>query len=135
MSGNENYQFNENSAAAIGILKYDKNMDVSVCSTQPAHFDHNFRLLWLNGGLKKCKKSSWELDFNKHRKLRKSYNSKEMLKADYQSPIKVNGAVIPPNLKHRMLDRFLNLKLGFKKAPSMGCNGYVWCAFLDMILV
>lgn len=128
LSGNENYQFNENTAAAIGILKYDKNKAPSVCSTQPAHFDHNSRLLWLNGGLRKCKIPSWDLDFNKHRRIRNLYNSKELLKANYQSPIEVNGAVIPPNMIPNKFERFLNLGHGFKKIPSMGCNGYVWCA-------
>lgn len=133
ISGNERYQFNKDSAAAIGMIKEEQEGKTkSICSTQPAHFDKDKKLLWLNGGLKNCKKkASWKKDFNNHKHLRKTFKSMENLRTNYNQPIEINGAIIPPKVQRNSWNRIKNPKYGFQNTPSLGCNGYVWCAFVN----
>ncbi|KAG7194520.1 uncharacterized protein KQ657_004735 [Scheffersomyces spartinae] len=127
IAGNEDYTFNSNSAGAVGVVKDDIYKDFySICSTQVAHFDSHKTLLWLNGGLKVCKKPSWQRDYAKQKHLRKTFKSVEELKENYQSSMQINGAIIPNNVEYKFLKK---PSRGFKKNPSLGCSGYFWCAF------
>lgn len=109
------FSFNGRDAAALGELKEDK-YTWEVCSTQPAQFDDNGRLLWVNGGLQKCKKGFYKKDFSALKSLRKQFENAEELQKHYQSPIEITGALIPAK------------KLNFIQNRSKGCIGYVWCA-------
>lgn len=114
-AGQALFTFNEQPAAGIGELQETKK-SWEVCSTQPAHFDAEHRLLWINGGLQKCKKGYYQKDFEALRSLREKYKTPEALHDHYRSPSKINGAIIP------------KLKLGFVQDKTKGCIGYVWCA-------
>lgn len=114
-AGQAPFAFNSRAAAGIGELQEKKN-SWEVCSTQPAHFDLENRLLWLNGGLQKCKKGYFQKDFDNLRLLRDIYKTPEKLHDHYRSPTIITGAIIPQS------------KLDFVQDESKGCIGYVWCA-------
>lgn len=114
-AGQAPFAFNSRAAAGIGELQETRN-SWKVCSTQPAHFDLENRLLWLNGGLQKCKKGYFQKDFENLRLLRDIYKTPENLHDYYRSPTSITGAIIPQS------------KLDFVQDESKGCIGYVWCA-------
>ena len=96
MAGSEQYRFNEDPAGALGILEYNsKHKSDYVCSTQIAHFDKNQTLLWINAGLRKCKLQSWGYDYDRIKAIRTKFKDIEEVKKYYESPIEVDGAVIP----------------------------------------
>lgn len=130
IAGNENYRFNKNEAGAIGKKGvYNSNNIEYVCSVQPAHFDNELNLLWTNGGLRNCKKGSWNRDFAENKYLRRKYHNVEELKKYYQSPLELDGAMIAPRSHLNFFERIQGKKVGFQKCPHMGCMGYVWCAY------
>lgn len=130
ISGNGEYRFNAYPAGALGLLNHDADENLNyVCSTQPAHFSKDFQLLWLNGGGRKCKIPSWNMDFSKQKFLRQKYGSAEKLKDFYESPINVNGAIIPPRSELSIFQKIRGVKSGFQKCAHLGCAGYTWCAY------
>ncbi|CUS25246.1 LAQU0S50e00100g1_1 [Lachancea quebecensis] len=130
ISGNDGYRFNAHPAGALGVLNQDADENLEyICSTQPAHFSRNLQLLWLNGGARKCKIPSWNMDFSKHKFLRQKYDSAEKLKDFYESPINVNGAIIPPRSELSILQKINGVRSGFQKCTRLGCAGYTWCAY------
>lgn len=130
--GNEQYTFNRNNAAAIGTLK-DDGITKYICSIQPAQFDDEKRLLWLNGGFRFCKLDSWKEDFKNFSFLRKRFKVLDALYKYYTSTLKVDAAI----LTRERLDASDALKwegelsYGWYKNERMGCQGYVWCARLN----
>lgn len=130
ISGNDRYRFNAYPAGALGVLNQDadENLDY-ICSTQPAHFSRDLRLLWLNGGARNCKIPSWDMDFSKQKFLRQKYDSAKKLKDFYESPINVNGAIIPPRSEMSILQKIKGVRSGFQKCTRLGCAGYAWCAY------
>ncbi|CAM9019695.1 unnamed protein product [Wickerhamomyces anomalus] len=128
ISGNENYAFNKNYAGAIGIVKSEGDDKNVVCSTKLAHFSDDFKLLWINGGLQNCKKSTWKIDYQKNSKLRKDWKSVEALEKWYKSPLEIDGAIIPVHNNVPLLQRIFGDPIGFQKCPRLGCIGYYWCA-------
>ncbi|CAR25446.1 alpha-mannosyltransferase [Lachancea thermotolerans CBS 6340] len=130
ISGNENYRFNKNAAGALGILNRDEKRALNyTCSTQLAHFDEKLRLLWINGGLRNCKKPSWYFDFGKQKSLRRKFKSPAELEDYFKAPIDVDGAVIPARSKNSLYQNLRGKKAGFEKCPKMGCDGAFWSAF------
>lgn len=125
ISGNEEYQFNRYAGSAIGTLEHNDHEDsVHVCSTQIGHFDENFRLLWVNGGLKTCKFPSSGYDYSKNKALRRVFQSADDLKKHYESAIVIDGALVP------MYPLDIKKVQGsmFKQNYDLGCLGYFWCA-------
>ncbi|SCU77210.1 LAFA_0G24630g1_1 [Lachancea sp. 'fantastica'] len=130
IAGTDQYRFSKNPAGASGILtRNDKKKITYTCSAQPAHFDDNNKLLWLNGGARYCKWKSWASDFAKQKSLREAYSCAEDLIELYATPIKVNGAVIPARSDLSLLQKALGQKSGFQKCEALGCSGYQWCAY------
>lgn len=133
-SGENKFQLNMHSAGALGLIHNITNpgtnsiIESSVCSIQIAHVDSGLNLLWVNGGLRKCKLGSWDKDWAGSKALRNKYGSKEEMKTDFLSPLHANGLVIPP-LVHRSGVKTRNLRAGFLKNSDLGCNGYTWCAY------
>lgn len=136
VAGNENYKFNANSAAAIGNIQYHQaSGNSTICSIQIGHLNEYNKLMWINGGLKNCKKNTWKDDFKKQAALRKKYKTDEEVKKFFQQPITIEGALIPPPVVET--DSPLN-KYGqkiykgfFNKNVKLGCNGYYYCATLN----
>lgn len=130
--GNEQYTFNRNNAAAIGTLK-DDGVTQYICSIQPAQFDDENRLLWLNGGLRFCKLDTWKEDFKNFSFLRKKFKGVDALCNYYKTTLKVDAAILT---KERLdassaLKSKNKLSYGWYKNEMMGCQGYVWCARLN----
>lgn len=66
-----------------------------ICSVQLSHTDFDGSLLWINGGLSTCKKSSWDYDYKNDKRISAMFDSAEKLKEYYQSPVELEGAIIP----------------------------------------
>lgn len=136
VAGNSNFTFNPNSAAAIGTVQYhEASGNSSVCSIQLGHLNAENKLMWINGGLKNCKKKTWKDDFNKQASLRKQYKTDEEVKKYFQQPIKIEGAIIPPPVveTNSPLNKWgQKVYRGFfNKNVKLGCNGYYYCATLN----
>lgn len=114
-AGQEKFAFNKHGAAGIGELT-ETEKTWKVCSAQPAHFDDENKLLWINGGLQKCKKGFHQKDYSSLKALREKFTSAEDLHEYYRSPAHITGAVIPTK------------KRGFVQDRAQGCIGYLWCA-------
>lgn len=132
ISGNLDFYFNKNSAAAIGV----SNDNNTVCSSQLGHFDRDNKLLWVNGGLLYCKRSSWFIDFFKCPSMRGKFsNSLKTMKSAYLSPIFLEEYVIPASM--RVLNSEASsgmkskLRSNFNKNYEYGCGGIFYCATPD----
>lgn len=101
IAGDENYEFNTNGAAAAGMVYTDPTHDrdprfntPTICSTHPAHVNDDGVLLWVNSGLRFCKKNGWEKDKDNGRF--KDFSDEELKKL-YSEPSIFQGAVVPPD--------------------------------------
>lgn len=145
--GDENYEFNDNFAAAIGEItpmsdRYDKDVSdrgfksQEICSNHPAHIsdEDNHTLLWFNSGFKFCGQGH-KVDFKNEFSEKKRYKLIKTLKnfkAFFEDKLKIRQAIIPPTLLRADND------LG---EPGVGwynmreyCAGYCWCAYSSMAL-
>jgi len=102
IAGDENYRFNEHSAASIGEIvtnpkhKHYPNSDTSeICSSHPGHVDKDGKLLWINSGFKYCKKNAHFRDRNKF--PFETYPVEELANL-YESPLKIKHGIVPPDL-------------------------------------
>lgn len=66
-----------------------------ICSVQLSHTDLDGSLLWMNGGLSTCKKNSWDYDYGRNKRIAAMFESAEKVREYYQSPIQLEGAIIP----------------------------------------
>lgn len=133
IAGNDMFAFNDRPAAAIGTLEASKN-GLAICSSQLAHFDSEDRLLWLNGGLKYCKKDSWNTDYVWRSSLRKSFGTVSRLREHYQTPVSINGAIIPEPLTVLFRDKKIKFLEGnFRKDRSRGCKESIYCAYTSNV--
>lgn len=127
ISGNLRFHFNENAAAAIGLLE-----NGLLCSAQLGHLDKNFKLLWTNGGLLLCKRNTWLFDFFRRLFLRAKFqNSIGKMKAAYSSGITISQCVLPASIKQLNGEKSSNLRCNFNKNYSYGCGGIFYCAKLE----
>lgn len=62
-AADENYEFNEYSAASVGERTtdekrkyYPNSQSNELCSTHPGHINEEGKLLWINSGFSYCKK-------------------------------------------------------------------------------
>lgn len=132
ISGNLDFHFSENGAAAIGISDERK----SICSSQLAHFSKEKKLLWVNGGLLYCKRLSWFVDYFKCPYMRETYdNSLKKMKASYSNPIQIEEYVLPASI--RLLNSGLKVgansifRSNYNKNYKYGCGGIFYCAHPD----
>lgn len=140
INGDNEFVFNPLDAAAIGdekpLIRPDTNETTHshrVCSTHPGHIDgyDNRTLLWFNSGYRVCGKPllrSMQQEFEKN-KLFPGIKSPEELKTFYESPFKIEKAVVPPFLG-KLRGFFPNSDHEPDKAWIMEeqCRGYIWCA-------
>lgn len=124
LAGDEDYEFNPNAAAAAGNLYSDSKYNlkpewdsVTVCSTHPAHINEEGKLLWLNSGLKFCKNNEWDKDKDKERF--KGYNDDEV-KQLFAEPVKLQGAVVPPDPPAIWSHGLPYSTLDYKSAKKLG---------------
>ena len=101
-AADENYEFNEFSAASVGERTtderkkyYPKSESNEVCSTHPGHVNEEGKLLWINSGFSYCKKNGYYRD---RVKFPYSVFSRQELLELFNSPLKIRSAVIPPEL-------------------------------------
>ncbi|RLV94477.1 putative alpha-13-mannosyltransferase MNN12 [Spathaspora sp. JA1] len=142
ISGEENYQFNDYFAAAIGEatpetdrIKQDGTNSYSkeICSPHPGHInsEDGHSLVWINSGFQFCgqaHKVDYDKEYKKNLRL-KWLTDAEAFKTFYYAPLRISHAVIPP------------VDVGFKgenieNEPEKGwaiekeyCNSYMWCAY------
>ncbi|CAI4061285.1 alpha-1,3-mannosyltransferase MNT2 SKDI_07G0090 [Saccharomyces kudriavzevii IFO 1802] len=97
---NNHFTFHPVDASNIGqfgnvVSKESTGEFYQICSVQLSHTDKDGSLLWLNGGLNVCKKASWEYDYEHSQRLADMFQDAEALRKYYQSPVKLEGIIIP----------------------------------------
>ncbi|KAK6205232.1 uncharacterized protein RJT21DRAFT_14304 [Scheffersomyces amazonensis] len=133
ISGNDNYEFIDKYAGSIGEIKPNASFQKrTICSVQVGHFDENNELLWINGGLKVCKKNSASYDYDKVKELRKNFDSVDSLQKYYSKPMNIDGAIILSHKKESLLGKFKQ-DSRWSNNKNMGCDNYFWCASLNGI--
>ncbi|CAN3375411.1 hypothetical protein DIURU_002392 [Diutina rugosa] len=99
VSGDEDYEFNQHSAAAVGQVSdrknqmYDIDDIVEVCSSHPGHIDSSGNILWINSGMSWCKKNSFSMDQGR-------FPYREWQRDDvvdlYAKALSIRAGVVPP---------------------------------------
>lgn len=123
IAGNEGFTFNDRDAAAVGVLE-QSGPNLSICSIQLAHLNNNNEVLWVNGGLKNCKRLTAKDDFAREKHLQDTFGSVEELIKSYNKPISITGAIIPNPSR----SEYLTEAGDFVKNNALGCDGYFYCA-------
>lgn len=131
LAGDENFEFNENHAGAIGeIRKNDYNLADSIVGIQPAHVANNERqLLWVNSGLEVCKRHTWKEDFEKIEQYKKKFKSEEELKTYYTDSISLRSVIIPPSALKQYPNEAREPERGWDQRKEFGCDEYYWGAY------
>ncbi|RCK55846.1 putative alpha-1,3-mannosyltransferase MNN15 [Candida viswanathii] len=101
-AADENYEFNDFSAASVGERTtderrkyYPNSKSNEICSTHPGHVNEDGKLLWINSGFSYCKKNGYYRD---RVKFPYSVFEKSELAELFNSPLRIRAAVIPPEL-------------------------------------
>lgn len=132
IAGNEDYEFNANSAGAVGVLEPESGkFPEHVVGIQPAHVaGDNQTLLWINSGVKNCKKEeSLDYDFNALPHWKDKFSSKTQLKEFYDSAIDIKSVVIPPETYKKWPNDQEAPEEGWQQRVDYGCAGYMWAAY------
>ncbi|CCH57865.1 hypothetical protein TBLA_0A00640 [Henningerozyma blattae CBS 6284] len=124
LASGHSYAFHPMNVATVGYYKQlhntgDKIVD-KVCSTQIAHMDTDYRMLWTNAGASVCKKPEdsqvdWERKGSKWPK--DVCNSAKEIEDYYNSPVDPRWAMVSKGESS-----------GWERL-SDSCQGYMWCAF------
>lgn len=91
------YSIDPNYAGTMGMLYKNEDKVDGICAAQIAHVNENNDLMWSNGGLSICKfKNAAVKDFKLNKEFFKlRYNDPESLQKIYNSPLMIDGVVIP----------------------------------------
>ncbi|KAK6204460.1 mannosyltransferase putative-domain-containing protein [Scheffersomyces amazonensis] len=143
LEGNENYEFNEYRAAAVGEINQrgkkengKKYLAKQLCNAHPAHIhDEDDSLVWLNSGFHFCGKYDkvdykHDLEFQKNYYV-KTFETEEEIKKYYYDPIPIKSAIIPP-----FKNAFENVAPNDDDEPPLAwemlhvlCHDYMWCTY------
>lgn len=141
INGDENYIFNGYRAAAVGAITPDldrpkpdgtSHESKEICSPHPGHVSsEDDALVWFNSGFLYCGQNN-KVDFKEefsHKSRLKHLTNLDDFKTFYQSPLRIESAIIPP------LDLHITA-VNVEDEPTKGwfmdkryCNGYMWCAY------
>lgn len=95
----QNFTFHPKEASNIGklgkVVSDDNREFYQLCSVQLSHTDVDGTLLWVNGGLRTCKKDSWATDFKNNKRIASMFDSEDAVREYYQSPVQLEGVIIP----------------------------------------
>lgn len=96
LAGND-YSIDPGYAGTMGMFYKNENNIDGICAAQIAHVNENNDLMWSNGGLNVCKfRNAAIKDFKIHKEFFKShYSDPESLQKIYNSPLMIEGAIIP----------------------------------------
>lgn len=145
IAGDENYQFNDNFAAAIGQLtpETERHKEVGqiksflsqeLCSSHPSHISDidNQTLVWFNSGFRFCGNSKRGMDFEHEFEMQNRFTklkTVEEFRTFFSSQMKITHAVIPPFDMNRKMA--VNIEHEPEAAWTMTsyCKNYLWCAY------
>lgn len=103
IAGNEDYTFNKFAAASVGVATeslsyklYNNTKAREICLLHPGHVAADGTLLWINSGFSYCKKNSHGRD--SHIFPYSEMDITNELADLYASPLKIRGAIVPPDL-------------------------------------
>lgn len=93
----KDYNIDLTHAGTMGILHETEERGTGICATQIAHVNEENHLMWSNGGLNICKfKDAANKDFRINEQFfTNRYKDPESLQAIYNSPLQIDGIVIP----------------------------------------
>lgn len=124
ISGNSNFRFHHNTAGAMGQIEHTGE----ICLAQIAHYGTD-SLLWSNGGLTRCKKSTWVKDYFWYSTFREQYGLIAKLRESYNRPVEVSEIIIPALLSDKNKPRTGKRPVSnFNKEESRGCAATYYCA-------
>lgn len=133
LAGNSDVYFNTHAAGNIGKIEDFSRYLKVIKSIQPAHIspldDHT--LLWVNSGLKVCKKDTAISDFEEIYKPREDsqFQTAQDLELYYNSILPIDGVIIPPNSNRDWNNNIQEPSRGFDQKNNQGCGGYYWFAY------
>ncbi|KAG7661574.1 uncharacterized protein J8A68_004943 [[Candida] subhashii] len=144
ITGNENYQFNEHPAAAIGEYTPDwirskdfgdgkehKFLSKEICANHPAHIsdEDNHTLLWFNSGFKFCNQENANLDDEfGHKNRYMNLKTLEAFKTFMNNKIRIKSAIVPPKQKIHAPNDIGEADRSWAHFGQY-CGGYTWCAY------
>ncbi|QWU85895.1 hypothetical protein CA3LBN_000113 [Candidozyma haemuli] len=148
LAGDENYEFDDNFAAAIGEMtpETERHKDINqiksfkskeLCSSHPSHISDtdNQTLVWFNSGFRFCgnvdKGVKFQEEFNSNRRFTK-YKTVQEFETFFRSKLKILHAIIPPFDRNR--EKAKNLEHEPEAAWHMMnyCKNYLWCAYSSL---
>lgn len=148
LAGDENYEFDDNFAAAIGEMtpETERHKDINqiksfkskeLCSSHPSHISDtdNQTLVWFNSGFRFCgnvdKGVKFQEEFNNNRRFTK-YKTVKEFETFFRSKLKILHAIIPPFDRNR--EKAKNLEHEPEAAWHMMnyCKNYLWCAYSSL---
>lgn len=148
LAGDENYEFDDNFAAAIGELtpETERHKDVNqiksfnskeLCSSHPSHISDtdNQTLIWFNSGFRFCgnvdKGVNFQEEFDSKKRFTR-FKTLEAFETFFRSKLKITHGIIPPFDRNRQ--KAVNLEHEPEAAWNMMnyCKNYLWCAYSSL---
>lgn len=144
--GDENYEFNDNFAAAIGEITsneerfYNQDGDrellsKEICSNHPGHIsdEDNHTLLWFNSGFKFCgqvHKVNFEAEFRDKSRYSR-FKTVQQFETFFRSKLLIREAIIPPQKILTTSNNIGEPNIGWFNMRQY-CSGYTWCGYSSM---
>lgn len=145
LAGDENYEFNDHFAAAIGELtpETERHNDINqiksfkskeLCSAHPGHISDvdNQTLAWINSGFRFCgsvgKGVDFQQDFDRKKRFTK-FKTLQEFETFYRSKLQISHAVIPPYDIQRKKAKNIEHEPETAWTMTDYCKSYVWCSY------
>ncbi|KAL6450799.1 MNN14 putative alpha-1 [Candida maltosa Xu316] len=142
--GDENYEFDNLPAAAIGdFTPYEERINnlenppkefksQELCSNHPAHIndEDDHTLLWFNSGFKFCNQGAnvdFEAEFTKGDRFT-NLKTLEQFQAFWENKLEIKYAMVPPK-NAQTDDEYLDEPNKAWQHMGQYCGGYTWCAY------
>lgn len=148
LAGDENYEFDDNFAAAIGELtpETERHKDISqiksfrskeLCSSHPSHISDtdNQTLVWFNSGFRFCgnvdKGVNFKEEFDRKKRFTK-YKTLEAFETFFRSKLLITHAIIPPFDRNRKKAKNVEHEPEAAWQMTNYCKNYLWCAYSSL---
>lgn len=148
LAGDENYEFDDNFAAAVGEItpETERHKDVNqvksfrskeLCSCHPSHISDtdNQTLVWFNSGFRFCGNVDKGANLKDEFESKKRFSHLKTLEAFetfFRSKMRITHAIIPPFDRNRK--KAVNVEHEPEAAWHMMnyCKNYLWCAYSSL---
>lgn len=145
LAGDEEYEFNDNFAAASGELtpETERHKDIKqaktfaskeICLNHPSHIadTDNHTLVWLNSGFRFCGNTKKNMDFQAEFDRKKRFTHLKLVeefRAFFELQMKITHSIIPPHDINRQAAKNNEHEPDAGWVMTLYCKGYCWCAY------